>query len=81
MSRRADPQRLRRAFSQNLRAARAARGWTQEKLAEHSGLSLVFINRVENGVQAISIDSLQQVSDALGVSVSDLVVESSGDSS
>ncbi|WP_293368833.1 helix-turn-helix transcriptional regulator [Nevskia sp.] len=80
MSRRADPQRLRRAFSQNLRAARAARGWTQEKLAEHSGLSLVFINRVENGVQAISIDSLQLVSDALGLAAGALLAESDADS-
>lgn len=79
MSRRADPQRLRQAFSQNLRAARIARGWTQEKLAEYSGLSLVFVNRVENGVQAISIDSLQLVSDALGVPASELVAEFNAD--
>ncbi len=65
--------RLRRTFAANLKRARVGRGWTQEKLAEACGLSLVFINRVENCVQAISIDSIQRISDTLKMEASDLL--------
>ena len=48
-------------------------GLTQEKLAEKSDLSTVFISRIERGIESPSVDNLVKVAKALGVKVVDLV--------
>lgn len=45
---------------------------SQEKLAEKSELSTVFINRVEAGKENISVDALQRIARALQISLKDL---------
>jgi len=45
---------------------------SQEKLAEKSELSTVFINRVEAGRENISVDALQRIARALKVELRDL---------
>src|SRR5581483_10344988 len=42
-------------FGRNVRAARLAKGWTQESLAHESGLSTVQISRIERGVREIRL--------------------------
>ncbi|HDR8858147.1 TPA: helix-turn-helix transcriptional regulator [Burkholderia territorii] len=56
----------------NLRRMRAERGWTQEDLAEHSGLDRSFIAHVERQVRNISLDNMERLARALDVPISKL---------
>ncbi|MGF7437004.1 helix-turn-helix domain-containing protein [Lentilactobacillus senioris] len=53
---------------------RKAKGWTQEQLADQSGLSIRTIQRLESGSDA-SLDTLRLVAEALNVSVEDLFIQ------
>jgi transcriptional regulator with XRE-family HTH domain len=63
----------RRAIGLHIRAARLHAKLSQEKLAELAGLDRVAINRIENGHQAVIIDNLIRIADALNVPLADLV--------
>jgi HTH-type transcriptional regulator/antitoxin HipB len=52
-------------FGANVRAARAARGWTQEDLAHRSGLAVVQVSRVERGKREIRLTTLLRLLEAL----------------
>jgi transcriptional regulator with XRE-family HTH domain len=52
-------------FGRNLRAAREAKGWTQEELAEKAGLASVQISRVERGVREVRLTTLLRLTAAL----------------
>jgi len=54
---------------------RKSRGWTQEKLAEESNLSIRTIQRLESGEDS-SLETLRLVSNALEVQINDLFEES-----
>jgi len=54
---------------------RKSKGWTQEKLAEESNLSIRTIQRLESGEDS-SLETLRLVSNALEVQINDLFVES-----
>lgn len=56
-----------------VRELRAARGWSQEDLAEHSGLHRTYIGGVERGERNVSYLNLVRIAHALGVSVATLV--------
>ena len=56
-----------------VRSRRKQAGLSQEKLAEKSELSTVFISRVERGRESPSVDSLVKIAGALKVRVRDLV--------
>lgn len=60
-------------FGENVRAARAARGWTQEQLAQESGLATVQVSRIERGVREVRLTTLVRLLDALGVPSADLL--------
>ncbi len=45
-------------FGDNVRAARRARGWTQEDLAHKSGLATVQVSRIERGAREIRLTTL-----------------------
>lgn len=49
----------------NIRRQRKARRWTQERLAEETGLSAYFIGSVERGQAALSLRSLDLIAKAL----------------
>jgi transcriptional regulator with XRE-family HTH domain len=55
-------------FGANVRAARHARGWTQEDLAEESGLAVVQISRIERGVREVRLTTLLKLVRALEMS-------------
>ena len=63
----------RKLLGEAIRDRRKEVGLTQEKLAEKSNLSTIFISRVERGVESPSIDNLVRIAKGLGVQVRDIV--------
>lgn len=64
----------RRAFGEQVRKHRLDRGWSQEKLAERSGLHRTYISPIELGQRNVSIDNIWRLADALGVQPGDLFI-------
>lgn len=62
-------------FAVNLRAARLARGFSQEELAGRAGLHRNYIGSVERNEKNISIDSMERLATVLGVDVVDLLLK------
>ena len=54
-------------FGKNVRAARKAKGWTQEDLAHESGLATVQVSRIERGVREIRLTTLVRLLVALDI--------------
>lgn len=59
----------------NLKRLRAERGWSQEQLAHEAGLHRTFIAHVEREMRNISIDNIERLAVALGVTPSLLLAE------
>ncbi|MEK7065993.1 MAG: helix-turn-helix transcriptional regulator [Patescibacteria group bacterium] len=62
-------------IGQKVRAYRTRLGWTQEGLGEKASLHPSFIGQIERGVKKISIVTLQKLSKALRVKMSNLLDE------
>lgn len=60
----------RRAFGDQVRRLRRERGWTQEDLAERSGLHRTYVTGVERGQRNASLDAIHALADGLEVKVS-----------
>ena len=56
-----------------LRAARQARGWTLEDLAERAGLSASTLSRLESGKRQATLELLLPLTQHLGVRLDDLL--------
>ncbi|MCK6375220.1 MAG: helix-turn-helix domain-containing protein [Zoogloea sp.] len=65
--------RARAILAANVRALRAAKAWSQEDLALESGLHRTFVAHVEREVRNISIDNIERLAAALGVTVGELL--------
>lgn len=68
-------------LARNLRALRAARGLSQEALADAAGIDRTYVSALERRKYSISIDRLDQLASPLGVEphvliMSDLPTES-----
>ena len=59
-------------LGQRIRSRRTAKGWSQEKLAELSGCHHTYIGQIERGEKNATIESIEKISTALGVSLSSL---------
>src|SRR5437899_798109 len=62
-----------RADGAKLRAARDAKGWSQEELAKQAGYALSVIQKLEQGTY-FSLPCLECCATALGARVADLLV-------
>jgi transcriptional regulator with XRE-family HTH domain len=60
-------------FAKNLRKLRQSYGFSQEKLAELSGLHRTYIGSVERGERNISIDNMERIAMALHVEIPNLL--------
>ena len=61
-----------RVLGDNIRTYRKRAELTQEKLAEKTGLSVVFLSLLENGWRTASLDSLLKIAKAVNADVEDL---------
>lgn len=57
---------MRQIFAKNVRAARLAKAWSQEELAERAGLHRTYISIIERGLKNVSIDNIEVIAKALG---------------
>ena len=65
----------RRIFAENLRKARLAKKLSQEDLAEVSGLHRTYVGSVERAERNVSIDNMERLSAAVGISMPELLKE------
>tara|TARA_R110002020_G_scaffold50791_2_gene143660 strand:+ start:2124 stop:2330 length:207 start_codon:yes stop_codon:yes gene_type:complete len=61
-------------FGRNVRQARKEKGWTQEQLAFEAGVKRAYLSEVENGQRNVSLDVVEKLAKALGVSPEILMV-------
>lgn len=61
------------AFGRALRDLRKAHGFSQEALAERSGVHHRYISDVERGVRNISLVNIARFASALGIDISTLM--------
>lgn len=71
-SSRNQPSSAREALAINIIRLRAKRGLTQEALAFEAGLHRTFIAHVERQARNISLDNIEKIAAALGVSIAEL---------
>lgn len=64
-----------RILGDSVRAYRVRAGWSQEELGERAGLHPSYIGQIERSVKKVSIATLQKLSSALKVAISDLLRE------
>ena len=66
---------VRRLVGKNVKEIRRGKGWTQEKLAEISGVPQQYISGLERGEKNPTLLKLHELAQGLGVPVADLVRE------
>jgi transcriptional regulator with XRE-family HTH domain len=65
----------RKIFAENLRKARLAKGLSQEIFAELAGLHRTYVGSVERAERNVSIDNMERLAAAAGVSLASLLQE------
>jgi transcriptional regulator with XRE-family HTH domain len=64
---------IEKAFGQTLKKLRQEKGLSQEALASHSGFHRTYISLLERGAKSPSLSTLDRLSQALDISLSDFV--------
>lgn len=65
----------REAFGRAVRRRRLDQEWSQEALAERSGLHRNYIGGIERGERNVGLDNILRIASALDVKPADLFVE------
>jgi transcriptional regulator with XRE-family HTH domain len=60
-------------LGKRIKELRTTKGFTQVEMSAASGLGQAYLSRVEAGSKRVSIDSLESIAIALGVSLSELL--------
>jgi len=63
-------------FARNMKRVRLEKMLTQEKVAEAAGLHPNYISSVERGERNISIGNIERISNALGVTMAEMLSSS-----
>lgn len=58
-----------------IKALRTEKKYTLKQLSDETGLSVGFLSQAERGISSIAIDSLAQIADCLGVTLSSFFAE------
>jgi transcriptional regulator with XRE-family HTH domain len=61
------------ALGQAIRQVREDRNLSQERLAELAGLHRTYVSSVEQGRRNLSVENIQKIANALGVSMTELI--------
>lgn len=64
---------IREVFARNLRAARQAKGLSQEELAHRADIDRTYISSLERSVYNASIDVVDRLAIVLGIEASELL--------
>ena len=67
------------ALGQRIRNYRTDKGLSQEKLAEIAGCHPTYIGQIERGEKNATVESVEKIASALGVSLSELFEKLGGD--
>ena len=62
-------------FGNIVRKIREARNLTQEEFALQCNISRAYYGRIEQGEHSITLDMCKKISDALGLSIAELLYE------
>lgn len=68
-------QSARNLLAQKLRVLRLMRGWSQEQVAAATGLHRTYISLIERSECNVSLDNLEKIADAFGLSLPALLDE------
>jgi transcriptional regulator with XRE-family HTH domain len=60
-------------FGNNVKKLRKSMGWSQEILAEKSGLHRTYIGSIENGGRNVSLINIERIAKALQVGCAELI--------
>jgi len=60
-------------FGDHLRKVRAAKGISQEGLADKAGLHRTYVSSVERGKRNVTLETIEKLAKALGVSMANLM--------
>jgi transcriptional regulator with XRE-family HTH domain len=60
-------------FGRHLAGIRKAKGWSQEKLANESGLARSYVGDTERGIRNIALVNICKIADTLEVDVVELM--------
>jgi transcriptional regulator with XRE-family HTH domain len=60
----------------NLKRLRAKKQWSQEELADRCGLHRTYIGAIERGERNITLNTLLEIANAVGVTSAELLTES-----
>jgi transcriptional regulator with XRE-family HTH domain len=60
-------------FGDNVRTVRLAKGISQEGLADKAGLHRTYVSSVERGERNVTLETIEKLSKALGVSMAKLM--------
>ena len=63
---------IQRRLGARIRELRKRKGWSQEELADVSGLHYTYIGSVERGERNLTLRSIQTIAGSLRVSISEL---------
>ena len=64
---------LRSILAENLKLLRSRRGLSQEELAAAAGIDRTYVSSLEREQYSVSIDTLERLSEALGVPAHELL--------
>lgn len=65
--------RLNRILGLEIQRRRVEQGWSQEYLAEVTGLHRTYISQLERGLKSPSVRVLSHITNALGISMSEFL--------
>ncbi len=67
------PSHLERILGLEIQRRRLEKGWSQEYLAEVTGLHRTYISQLERGLKSPSVRVLNHITNALGLTMSDFL--------
>ena len=62
-------QQLRDRIGLRVVALRKMRGWSQQEMANRAGLQRTHVGRIETGRYAVTLETLQAIAEAIGMTV------------